>query len=139
MKTYMLDTNICSYIIRRNPDVIRKLEEETQFGEAKIVISSVAYAELMHGAANPRAPKSVLRDIRELVLMIDGIIPLDASDVELSAAIQHELLKSGEQIGFNDSLIAAQAIRGNCICVTNNTREFARVPGLMLENWTAHH
>ena len=139
MKTYMLDTNICSYIIRKYPDVIRRLEEETQSGDTKIVISAVAYAELMHGAANPRTPKNVLHSIREFVLLVDGIIPLDASDVELSAAIQHELLKAGEQIGFNDSLIAAQAIRGKCICVTNNMREFARVPDLMLENLIAHH
>lgn len=132
---YMLDTNICSFIIRQRPEqVILTLEEKQQQG-ASIVISSIAYAELLHGASKPKAPKSMMDDVDGFVENIDGILPFDAAATRMAARIQRELYLAGTPIGYNDSLIAGHAIATGCICVTNNTREFARVPGLRLEDW----
>lgn len=136
MKPYMLDTNICSYIMRRDETVFRRFTEKARAG-AKIVVSVVAYAELVYGSRLPKAPKRIRFALEELVYGLDGILSLDAATADLAGDIQHALWKSGAQIGYKDALIAAHAITANCICVTNNTREFARVPGLVLENWAA--
>lgn len=138
-RKYMLDTNICSYIIRQRPEaVILRLHQEKQSG-SRIVISSMVYAELFYGIINPKAGKALRHKLEAFVANLDNVLPLDAAAVAHGAMIQAELLKSGNPIGFVDSLIAGHAIREGCICVSNNTREFARVPGLALEDWTLLH
>ena len=135
MKTYMLDTNICSYIIRRMPEtVIHRLHDAEETG-ANIVISIITYAKLLRGAANPRASKDVRNGIDALVKSMDKVLPLNLPVMQTFSQIYRHLYKAGNPIGFNDALIAAHAISENCVCVTNNTREFARIPGLLLENW----
>ena len=137
-KSYMLDTNICSYIIRRSPEsVISRLQEEVMSG-ANIVISLFTYMELMYGAVSPKTPKNVLYGMDEFVAEIDEIVSAEAAVIQRGAEIQRELMKVGQRIGDIDSMIAAHAIMENCTLVTNNTREFARVPDLKLENWVAH-
>ena len=138
-RRYMLDTNICSYIMRKPPEpLILRLHQEAQNG-SRIVISSIVYAELFYGAINPKAGKALLRKLDTLVATIDSILPLDAAAVAAGAMVQAKLLKAGNQIGFVDSLIAGHALTTNCICVTNNTREFARVESLKIENWILAH
>ena len=136
MKSYMLDTNICSYIMREDGASYRRLEQEVLAG-SKIYISVVAYYEMLRGAIQPRAPKRTMALLDVFVSGIDGVLSLDSGTAKMAAEIQRQLLKDGTPIGENDALIAAHAITANCICVTNNTREFARVPGLVLENWAA--
>ena len=136
MSSYMLDTNICSYIMRKDVSVIYRMAEKVRAG-SKIVISAMSYSELLFGAKMPKAPKRWLDALDKFVPGLDGILPVDAKVIEKGADIQYELRKKGKQIGVNDAIIAAHAITANCICVTNNTREFARVPGLVLENWAA--
>ena len=130
----MLDTNICSYIMRKEEDVLRRLAEEVSAG-SRVVISAAAYSELLFGAKMPKAPKRWLDALDKLMDCIDDILPVDAKVIEKGSDIQYELRKKGKQIGVNDAIIAAHAIISQCICVTNNTREFARVPDLALENW----
>ena len=138
-RRYMLDTNICSYIMRKPPEaLIFRLHQEAQNG-SRIVISSLVYAELFYGAISPKAGKTLLRKLDALVASIDSILPLDAAAVATGAMVQAKLLREGNQIGFVDSLIAGHALAANCICVTNNTREFARVKSLKIENWILPH
>lgn len=135
MKTYMLDTNICSFIIRKLPEpVVLKLETEIK-NKSRITISAITYSELRYGAINPKAPKRVWEDIDRFIAHLDAILPIQPEVVDKGALIQKELLKTGTPIGHNDSLIAAHALMENCVLVTNNTREFARVPGLTIEDW----
>lgn len=133
--TYMLDTNICSFIMRRNPpQVLQRLQEAAEAGN-RLVISAITYAELRYGAASPKAPKAVAAWIDALVQRLDEVLPWDSDAVEASAKLMRLLLESGTPIGPNDTGIAGHALATGSIIVTNNTREFRRVPGLLVEDW----
>ena len=133
--TYMLDTNICSVIMRRNPpQVLQRLQEAAEAGN-RLVISAITYAELRYGAASPKAPKAVAAWIDALVQRLDEVLPWDSDAVEASAKLMRLLLESGTPIGPNDTGIAGHALATGSIIVTNNTREFRRVPGLLVEDW----
>lgn len=133
--TYMLDTNICSFIMRKNPpQVLQRLQEVAQAGN-RLVISSITYAELRYGAASPKAPKTVTAWIDALVQRLDDVLPWDSEAVDASAKLMRQLLDSGTPIGVNDTGIAGHALATGSIIVTNNTREFRRVPGLVVEDW----
>jgi len=135
-KTYMLDTNICSFIMCKNPpQVLRRLQAAVAAGD-RLVISSISYAELRYGAASPRVPKTVTVWIDALVQRLDAVLAWDAAAVDASAALMAHLLRKGTPIGPNDTAIAGHALAADCIVVTNNTREFLRVPGLQVEDWS---
>lgn len=93
MKPYMLDTNICSFIIREEPQqVLHNFERAALDGRA-ITVSAITYIELLYGAISPRAPKKVLQGVRDFVACLDEISPLDAAAIAKGAEIQRELLK----------------------------------------------
>lgn len=138
MKTYMLDTNICSYIMRHQPDVHSRFMAELRAG-TNVVISIITYVELLTGANLPKAPKSARVKINKFLPLLGGIIDLDVAAADAAVEIERILAADGKRIGFQDTLIAAHAIASGCICVTNNMREFARVPGLTCENWATAH
>ena len=132
---YMLDTNICSFIMREEPaEVFQRFEHAAQEGRT-IVISAVTYIELLYGAIHPRAPRKILQGVMEFITCLDAIKPLDAAAIAKGAEIQRDLYKKGTPISQNDSLIAAHAITSGSILITNNMREFARVPGLDVQDW----
>jgi tRNA(fMet)-specific endonuclease VapC len=134
---YMLDTNICSFIIRNNPpQVLERLQCAARAGH-RLVISAITYAELRYGAAAPRAPKALTVWIDALVQRLDAVLAWDSAAVEASAALMAHLLKAGTPISPNDTGIAGHALATGCIMVTNNTREFLRAPGLTVEDWSA--
>lgn len=129
---YMLDTNICIYLIKHKPEsVIRKL---TEHAPSEICISSVTYAELSFGVE-----KSMYRERNRiaLMMMLANIEILDFSPraSELFGHIRADLERKGTPIGLMDMMIAAHAISSDCILVTNNLKEFNRVEGLKTENW----
>ena len=132
MPRYMLDTDISSYIMNQsNPAVLRKLGS-VEVGD--ICISAISRSELEFGAAtSPRRD----RDQRNLKIFLEHIPVLDyPSDASLDCAQIRALLKTrGMIIGANDLFIAAHARHLGLTLVTNNTREFSRVPGLRIENW----
>lgn len=134
----MLDTNICSYIMRQRPDVYARFLEELRDG-SNIIISVITYFELSHGAVLPKAPKTAMTKLKDFLALIGGIIDLDVAAVEVATEIEKDLAAVGKCISFQDTLIAAHAISTGSICVTNNMREFARVKGIMLENWAITH
>ena len=129
---YMLDTNICIYIIKHQPEnVIRKFMEQEP---DDICISAITYAELAHGVE-----KSQAREKNRMALMVllseIPIVPFDDLAAQVYGVVRAELHKKGTPIGPLDTLIAAHAKALNLTLVTNNTKEFARVDGLTLEDW----
>lgn len=135
MSDYMLDTNICSYILREKPaQVLEAFERAFQEGH-RIVISAITYFELLHGAARPKAPRKLAAEIEELVSRLDDIVPLDTDAVKRAASLQGKLFRKGCPIGQADALIAGHALANDCVLVTHNTREFSRVEGLQVHDW----
>jgi len=129
---YMLDTNICGYIIRDNPSgIFEKFKAIEQ--EHTLALSSIVVSELLYGARKKASPK--LRNVVQL--FVDQFIVYDYDKASAShyADVRTELEQRGEIIGANDLLIAAHALSMDAVLVTNNTGEFSRVSGLALENW----
>lgn len=129
---YMLDTNICIYAMKNKPEkVLRRLKAELDSG---ICISSITLAELEFGMKHSSDPlKNEQALLRFLVPM--SILPFGAAAAAEYGEIRADLQRRGTPIGPLDMLIAGHARAENMILVTNNVREFARVPGLELENW----
>jgi len=132
---YMLDTNICSYIMRqRPPTVLAMLESHEQVGD-EICISAITYAELLLGAKRSQHPDKHLLLIEGLQQRLNYIQPWDTLAAEQFSDLQALLLNTGTPIGTNDTLIAAHALSLDAMMVTNNTKHFGKVPNLKLENW----
>ena len=136
MKHYMLDTNICSFIIRKRPEQVLLNIEQAINSSKKIVISAITYSEMRYGASNPKASPKLGGLIDDFVTRLDMVLPWDMDAVDKSAEIRKELFRRGIAISPNDTAIAGHAMAANCILVTNNTREFSRVQGLKLVDWT---
>lgn len=129
---YMLDTNICIYAIKHKPEqVFLKLQEHDP---SEICISSVTYAELVHGVEKSQA---IEKNRVALTLLLAGIeiMDFDSSAAESYGKIRVKLEKMGKPIGPLDMMIAGHAESLGYTVVTNNTREFMRVSGLKIENW----
>ena len=130
---YMLDTNICIYAIKHKPDtVIRKF---LSHGPEELCISAITYAELRHGVEKSMAVERN-RIAMSLFLSPITILQFDEQAAEEYGRIKAELEKKGTPIGPMDTLIASHAKSRGLIIVTNNTREFNRVVGLTVEDWT---
>ncbi|RNC72700.1 MAG: type II toxin-antitoxin system VapC family toxin [Desulfuromonadales bacterium] len=128
----LLDTNICIYIIKQQPAAVLKRFLEYQIGD--IGISSITLSELRYGVA-----KSTHRE-KNAKALDEFIIPLELVSYDESAAyaygdIRAALEKAGTPIGSMDMLIAAHAVSLGIPLVTNNTREFLRVPSLKIIDW----
>jgi tRNA(fMet)-specific endonuclease VapC len=129
----MLDTNICIYAIKHKPDtVIRKF---LSHDPEELCISAITYAELRHGVEKSMAVERN-RIAMSLFLSPITILQFDEQAAEEYGRIKAELEKKGTPIGPMDTLIASHAKSRGLIIVTNNTREFNRVVGLTVEDWT---
>jgi len=134
-KTYMLDTCICSFIMREQPeDVITRLEQAV-LRSHRIVISAITYSEMRFSATGLKASPRHIQLVEAFCARLDAILPWDRAAVDATTDIKVALRLAGTPIGPNDTAIAGHAIAAGTVLVTNNTREFARVPGLVLENW----
>jgi tRNA(fMet)-specific endonuclease VapC len=129
----MLDTNICSYIIRNRPQSIKEKLQEVEQNHT-VALSSIVVSELLYGATKKDSPKLM----RIVSAFIDNFIIYDYSKISAQSYgnIRTDLEKKGKIIGANDLLIASHALSLGAILVTNNTREFKRVEKLVLEDWT---
>ena len=134
MPRYMLDTDTCSYIMKRsNPHVLKKLRE---VAVNDVCISVITKSELLYGveiSARRRQDESALTAFLFHAQVLDFPDPA----AHYYAQIRAELKNRGSMIGANDLFIAAHALSLGLILVTNNTREFSRVRDLELENWAA--
>ncbi len=134
-KTYMLDTNICSFIMREQPEAVRKRLEQAVLRGNRIVISAITYQEMRFGATGPKASPRHVQLVDEFCTRLDAVLPWDRAAVDATTDIRVALRLAGTPIGPNDTAIAGHAISADAVLVTNNTREFERVPGLALEDW----
>jgi tRNA(fMet)-specific endonuclease VapC len=129
---YLLDTNICIYIAKNRPDTVLKRFQHLAVGE--LAMSVITHGELCFGACKSRRCEEARKALREMATMIP-ILPLTSTVGERYGEIRSELEKSGRPIGNNDMWIAAHALALGVVLVTNNAREFARIPDLEVENW----
>ena len=136
-KTYMLDTNICSYIMRKHDQQVLERLESLVLNRDSIVISAITYAELRFGAIGKKVSSKLPTLVDEFVSRLDAILPWGKEAVEAASKVKQVLDGAGQGIGHNDTLIAGHALSVNCILVTNITREFKRVPDLIYEDWVS--
>ena len=131
---YLLDTNICIYIRQSKPEQVLRRFRKLRPGEA--ALSVITYGELLYGAAKSAQRAAALERLRELVQLLPAL-PLPEAAAESYGTIRADLESKGEMIGNNDLWIAAHALAADLILVTNNVKEFARVPKLKIENWVS--
>jgi len=129
---FLLDTNICIYISRQRPPPVLARFQQLQHGEA--VLSVITYGELVYGAEKSQLREQAKRQLAELAGLLP-VMALPSRAGQFYGAIRAALEAKGEMIGNNDLWIAAHAQAASLILVTNNEREFRRVPELTIENW----
>lgn len=134
-KTYMLDTNICSFIMREQPEAVIRRLEQTVLHNHRIVVSAITYAEMRFGAIGKKASPRHVRLVDAFCSRLDAVLAWDRAAVDATTNIKAVLAAAGTPIGPNDTAIAGHAIAAGAILVTNNTREFERVTNLILEDW----
>jgi tRNA(fMet)-specific endonuclease VapC len=127
----LLDTNICIHVINARPPAVLQRFRQHRMGE--IGVCSVVAAELAYGVAKSGSTRN--RQALEMFLAPLVILPFDEAAVWVYGDLRADLERKGTPIGSLDTMIAAHALSQQSMLVTNNTREFARVPGLALENW----
>lgn len=129
---YMLDTNICIYAIKNKPEkVLQRIKSNMQNG---LCISVITLAELEHGVRKSLYPEKNEMALIQFLAILDVLPFDDLAAVEYGKLCAY-LQKKGTPIGTMDMLIAAHAKTKDLVLVTNNVREFQRVPDLKIENW----
>ena len=127
---YLLDTDICSYAIRADARVEMHLRSHRR---SELAISAITEGELRFGvAANPKLIAGVERWLAKI-----QVVDIRSEEAIAYAEIRSQLMRAGTPIGDADTWIAAHALALNLVLVTNNEREFRRVRGLRVENWTS--
>jgi tRNA(fMet)-specific endonuclease VapC len=129
---FLLDTNICIYIIKRKPPKV--LEKFQALDISDIGISSVTVAELEYGVYKSLRQEQNKIALTQFLIPLE-ILPFDERATQTYGKIRAELERLGIIIGSMDMLIVSQAISLGLTLVTNNVRELSRIPGLELENW----
>ena len=131
MSRFLLDTNICIYVINKKPSLV--LERFRQEAPGSIALSSISAAELALGVTKSGSHKN--KEALGLFLAPLTLLPFDESVIWHYGQIRAQLEKQGTPIGPLDTMIAAHALARGLTLVSNNVAEFERVPDLRLENW----
>ena len=131
---FMLDTNICIYIIKQKP--LNVLERFKQTEISQIGISAITLSELSYGVSKSSKPAQNQMALAQFIAPLE-ILPYDDNAAQYYGNLRTHLEKQGTTIGSLDMLIAAHALSVACTLVTNNTKEFSRIPNLKIENWVA--
>jgi tRNA(fMet)-specific endonuclease VapC len=134
---YMLDTNICSFIIRERPPVVLDRLQMAVERQNSIAISVITYYEMLLGTIGRNASPRHAGLVEAFVARLSAVLPWQRGAAEEAARIRKDLGAKGMQIGGNDAMIAGHALAAECVLVTNNTREFSRVARLRVEDWAA--
>ncbi len=129
---YLLDTNICIYIIKQSPPSVFKRFRTLKVGE--VGISAITYYELQFGISKSLRPKENQLALTEFLAPLE-VLDLPAAAAQIFGELRAFLQKQGTPIGNYDLLIATHALHLGLTLITNNTHEFERVPGLKVENW----
>ncbi len=131
MLKYMLDTNIIIYTIKNRPAQVREAFKQH---EGQMCISAITKGELIYSAERSSQPERNLTDIEGLIARLE-VAPFEDHASEHFGQLRAELYRIGKPIDSYDMMIAGHARAMGLILVTNNMKEFERVPGLRLENW----
>ncbi|MBP7998791.1 MAG: type II toxin-antitoxin system VapC family toxin [Chloroflexi bacterium] len=129
---YLLDTNICIYVIKQKPAHV--LNRFTVERPDSIGISTITVAELQYGVSKSQRPQQNQAALEKFLAPL-LVVNFDDAAARLAGSLKASLEKQGTPIGVYDFLIGAHAVALDTILVTNNSREFQRIPGLRLENW----
>lgn len=129
----LLDTNICIYIIKRQPAAVLKHFLAYQVGD--IGISSITLSELRYGVAKSAHREKNTKALDEFIIPLE-VVSFDEEAARIYGDIRATLEKAGTPIGAMDTLIAAHALSLGIPLVTNNAREFSRIPALDIVDWT---
>lgn len=131
-RRYLLDTNICIYWLKmRHPEIVERLDS---VAEGTLGMSVITWGELQFGAAKSRHPVVAQRNLNALAEAVPPLA-LSLGVAQRYGELRATLERQGTPIGANDLWIAAHALAEDCTLVTNNLREFKRVPKLQVENW----
>lgn len=133
MLKFMLDTNICIFTIKNRPEQVR---EAFKRHSGQLSISTVTLMELIYGAEKSANPERNLADVEGFAARLE-VLPYDTQAAAHSGQLRAELARIGKPIGPYDQMIAGHARAQGLILVTNNLREFERVPGLRVEDWVS--
>ncbi|MFN5589747.1 MAG: type II toxin-antitoxin system VapC family toxin [Holosporales bacterium] len=129
---YLLDTDTCSYIMRNKP--LSVLEKLQSIPMKDVFVSVITVAELRYGVEKRASPRLTQKSV-DVFLEYLTVLPWGEEVTGCYARLRHALHTQGTPIGNMDLMIAAHALAAGLILVTNNIREFSRVPGLTVENW----
>lgn len=134
MLEFLLDTNICIYIAKQKPPSVLRRFEELVIGQ--VAMSTITYGELFFGAKKSQHPRIAMKVLGELTDLIPALpIPKEAG--KIYGEIRSKLENQGTPIGNNDLWIAAHALALGAMLVTNNIKEFRRIPHLKIDNWVS--
>ena len=131
MLKYLLDTNIVIYTMKNRP---QRVKRRFQKHHGQMGISTVTIGELVFGAEHSQQVERNLADLEALAARLE-VLPFDNQAAYHFGQIRAALYRTGQPIGPYDMMIAGQARADGLKLVTNNVKEFERVPGLLLENW----
>ncbi len=129
---FLLDTDTSMHFMRGRPGVLAHFAKH---GPGTVFLSAISYHELLYGALHSAAVQRHLGVVAEFVAPLT-VLPFISASADHSSRVRQELAESGQAIGPLDTLIAGHALEHQLALVTGNAREFSRVNGLRLENWT---
>jgi tRNA(fMet)-specific endonuclease VapC len=130
---YLLDTDTCVFIARQRPLSVATRFKNHQPGE--LVMSIINYGELRLGAEKSKQASTALAKL-ELFIQAVPVLPMEPDVARYYAQLRLYLERNGQMIGNNDLWIASHCLQLGLTLVTNNEREFRRIPNLAIENWT---
>ena len=134
--TYLLDTNAVIALLRNKPTRVRERLRRAASEHASMLVSSVVLFELWYGVARSGRPEENTKRLRAFLSGNIGVVSFEDNDAAIAGDLRAHLEGSGNAIGPYDLLIASQALRTDATLVAANTSEFARVPGLVWEDWS---
>jgi predicted nucleic acid-binding protein len=135
MSKYALDSNIVTYYLKGDANIIERIADETDRGNT-FVIPPIVFFEIKRWLLTINSKKKLL--VFESMEAYSGIGSIDKADLELSSSIYAALQKNGITLSDNDVIIAAFCIQYDCILVTNNIKHFREIPNLKAVNWLEH-
>ncbi|ALA26533.1 twitching motility protein PilT (plasmid) [Piscirickettsia salmonis] len=133
---YMLDTNICIYLIKQKPRSYYERLMEVEKSRHILAISSIVLSELQFGVARSQHQRKNQEAINTLVNKLE-VLPYEEKAAKYYGDLRADLQKKGTVIGGNDMIIAAHALSEKAVLVTHNTKEFQRVEHLEFEDWAS--
>ncbi|ATW21949.1 VapC toxin family PIN domain ribonuclease [Candidatus Williamhamiltonella defendens] len=135
-KMYMLDTCICSFIMREQPLHLLQRLHACVDSKNQIVVSAITYAEMQYGVIGKKASPKHAVLVNQFIQRLNAVLPWDKAAVDTTVELKKQLSAAGTPIGVNDSAIAGHALSCGAILITHNLGEFSRVPGLIIQDWT---